>query len=238
MRTPPKHLKAVKLLAFETSSREGSVALLVDQTVHQEMIRTPREQTAQVLPLTEKLLSGTGIRLKDLDGIAFGRGPGSFTGLRIAAAAAQGLSMATGLPLLPVSSLEATAQGLWRVHGAPESLVCLDARMGEVYWGAFRIHEGLAGVLGTEHLTAPQAVTSAGLAAWNAAGNGFEAHRDALAPLRASAQAVYPDACPRAADLFPRASADLAAGRGQDPEQAYPVYLRSEAAWKPAGAPR
>ena len=228
-------LNTVKLLAFETSSREGSVALQVDGTVQQELIAVPREQTGQLLPLTARLLGGAGLSLRDLDAIAFGRGPGSFTGLRIAAAAAQGLGMATGLPLLPVSSLAATAQGLWRTHGSSNTLVCVDARMGEVYWAAFEIYGGVARVVGTEQLTAPEAVTSVGLASWSAGGNAFAVYSDELAELTAQARAVFAASCPRAVDLFPLAAADLAAGRGRLPEDASPAYLRSESAWKPAG---
>ena len=228
-------LAAVKLLAFETSSREGSVALQVDGAVEQESITTPREQTDQLLPLTARLLGGAGLSLRNLDGIAFGRGPGSFTGLRIAAAAAQGLGMATGLPLLPVSSLAATAQGLWRSRGSSNTLVCVDARMGEVYWAAFEIYGGVARVVGAEHLTAPDAVTSAGLVSWSAAGNGFYAYGDELAGLKAQASGVFAQACPQAVDLFPLAAADLAAGRGRMPEDAGPAYLRSDSAWKPVG---
>ena len=228
-------LNTVKLLAFETSSREGSVALQVDGTVQQELIAVPREQTGQLLPLTARLLGGAGLSLRDLDAIAFGRGPGSFTGLRIAAAAAQGLGMATGLPLLPVSSLAATAQGLWRTHGSSNTLVCVDARMGEVYWAAFEIYGGVARVVGTEQLTAPEAVTSVGLASWSAGGNAFAVYSDELAELTAQARAVFAAACPRAVDLFPLAAADLVAGRGRVPEEANPAYLRSESAWKPVG---
>ena len=228
-------LYTVKLLAFETSSREGSVALHVDGTVQQESIAVPREQTGQLLPLTARLLRGAGLSLRDLDAIAFGRGPGSFTGLRIAAAAAQGLGMATGLPLLPVSSLAATAQGLWRTHGLTNTLVCVDARMGEVYWAAFEIYGGVARLVGIEQLTAPEEVSSVGLASWSAAGNGFEVYSDELAEFTVQAPAVFTAACPRAVDIFPLAAADLAAGRGRVPEEANPAYLRSESAWKPVG---
>ena len=224
----------MKLLAFETSSREGSVALLVDGAVQQEFIKTPREQTAQLLPLAARLLADTGLALRDLDGIAFGKGPGSFTGLRIAAAAAQGLGMATGLPLLPVSSLAATAQGMWRIHGSSQTLVCVDARMGEVYWAAFGARGGLARAVGNEQLTAPGEVHDAGLESWSAAGSGFDVYADVLDGLKARARGVFPQACPQAADLFPLAAADLAAGRGRMPEEAHPAYLRSESAWKPA----
>ncbi len=231
-------LAEMKLLAFETSTSEGSVALLVDDgTINQESISTPRQQTAQLLPLARSLLADSGLRLEDLDGIAFGKGPGSFTGLRIAAAAAQGLGLATGVPLLPVSSLAATAQGLWRKDRAASTLVCVDAHMGEVYWAAYEIHRDLARVVGTEHLTPPEAVTSAGMVSWAAAGNGFEVYSDALARLRAGAQAVFPLARPTALDLFPQAGADLLSGRGRPPEQANPAYLRSAAAWKAPARP-
>ena len=225
----------MKLLAFETSSREGSVALHLDGSVQQEVIATPREQTSQLLPLTARLLQRADLSLRDLDAIAFGRGPGSFTGLRIAAAAAQGLGLATGLPLLPVSSLAATAQGMWRTHGSCNTLVCVDARMGEVYWAAFEMQDGLACVVDTEQISGPEQVSGAGMASWSAAGSGFEVYSDELAGLMAQAGGVFAQACPNAIDLFPLACADLAAGRGHRPEDANPAYLRSESAWKPAG---
>ena len=225
----------MKLLAFETSSGEGSVAIAIDGDVSQATIPTARQQTAQLLPLGAGLLADAGLQLADLDGIAFGRGPGSFTGLRIAAAAAQGLGLATGLPLLPVSSLAATAQGLWRTHGSSNTLVCVDARMGEVYWAAFEVRAGLARVVGTEQLTVPEAVADAGMASWSAAGNGFDVYKGELAGLTAKARSVFTHACPRAVDLFPLAAADLVAGRGRLPEDANPAYLRAESAWKSAG---
>ena len=162
----------MKLLAFETSSREGSVALHVDGAVRQALIDTPRKQTEELLPLATKLLDSAGLSLRELDAIAFGRGPGSFTGLRIAASAAQGLGMATGLPLLPVSSLAATAQGMWRTRGASSTLVCVDARMGEVYWAAFEMRDGLAHLVGAERITSPEEVSAPSPASRSAAGPG------------------------------------------------------------------
>ena len=162
----------MKLLAFETSSRKGSVALHVDGDVGQERIATPREQTEQLLPLATGLLDEAGLALRDLDAITFGRGPGSFTGLRIAAAVAQGLGLATGLPLLPVSSLAATAQGLWRSHGSRNTLVCVDARMGEAYWGWYEVRNGLARIVGAERITAPEEVAAPDVAARPEQGTG------------------------------------------------------------------
>jgi len=208
------------------------VALRVGEDISEATIGTPRRQTEELLPLALELLSAAGLQLTDLDGIAFGRGPGSFTGLRVAAAAVQGLGLATGLPLLPVSSLAATAQGLWREHGIQSALVCVDAHMGEVFWAGYSLHEGLARLVGEERLTAPQAVGSAGLKDWTAAGSGFAAYEAILARLAGSARGVVTEARPRAMDLFPQAAADLTMGRGRGPEEASPVYLRSEAAWE------
>ena len=156
----------MKLLAIETSSDVGSVALLVGENLAQQHIATPREQTERILPIIGELLATAGVSLKDLDGIAFGRGPGSFTGLRVAAAVAQGLGLAVDVPLLPVSSLAAMAQGRWRTDRQKRSLVCIDARMGEVFWGAYEIREGMAELLGVEHLSAPGAVAWTDTGSW------------------------------------------------------------------------
>ena len=222
----------MNVLAFETSSEQGSLALQVGEEISEVLIESPRQQTEQLLPFAQQLLATAELRLADLDGIAFGCGPGSFTGIRIAAAAVQGLGLASGLPLLPVSSLAVIAQGLWRSHGVANSLVCVNAHMGEVFWAVFEIQEGLARLLGEERLTAPESVNSAGLSAWAAAGSGFQAYEKILAPMSVAASEVWGEARPCARDVLAQATADLVAGRGRLPEGAIPVYLRSEAAWE------
>ena len=117
----------MNLLAFETSSQQGSVAIQVDGKVTEKFMQSSKQQTRDLLPLTKTLLTEAEIKLTDLDGITFGRGPGSFTGLRIAAAVSQGLSLASELPLFPVSSLAAIAQGAWRSNQIINTLVCVDA---------------------------------------------------------------------------------------------------------------
>ena len=223
----------MKVLAVDTSSPFGAVGLLDDDEEIAELsFRTRESYSSRLLPVIDMLLRTTETDLGEIDLFGLVTGPGSFTGLRIAAAAAQGLGLASGLPLLPVSSLTATAQGLWRVHGIPSALVCVDAHMGEVFWAGFEIRNGLAWVVGEEHLSAPAAVSSAGLADWTAAGTGFAAYEAILAPLAASARDVLVGVRPRATDLFPQAELDLVTGRGRRPEEATPVYLRSEAAWE------
>jgi tRNA threonylcarbamoyladenosine biosynthesis protein TsaB len=119
----------VNLLAIETSSEIGTVALASNGSILERRIETPRAQTERILPLVDELLSASGLVLRDLNAIAFGRGPGSFTGLRVAAAVSQGLALAVKIPVLPVSSLAAMAQGVWRTDGEINALVCADARM-------------------------------------------------------------------------------------------------------------
>jgi tRNA threonylcarbamoyladenosine biosynthesis protein TsaB len=127
-----------KLLLIETSSAVGTVALAVGDRVAETRIETPREQTERILASIDELLEEAALDLRDLDALVFGRGPGSFTGLRVAAAVVQGLGLATGKPIVSVSSLAALAARALAAHAAAERvLCCVDARMGEVYFGTF-----------------------------------------------------------------------------------------------------
>ena len=221
-----------RLLALETSGNGGSVALLVDGAVTERTIATPREQTGVVVEYIDALLADAGIDLGMLDGIAFGRGPGSFTGLRVATAVAQGFGLALGTPLLPVSSLAAVAQRLWREHGVEHSLVCIDARMKEVFWGRFAACGGEVAAVGVECLSDPAAVEYAGENSWVGAGSGFAAYPAQLEALSRRAERVIADIEPLAQDLLPLATTALAAGRVSTLADALPAYLRREDAWQ------
>lgn len=225
----------MKLLGLETSSRVGSVALAVDGRIETREIPTPREQTERLLALVDELLGAAGLGVANLDGVAFGRGPGSFTGLRIAAAVAQGLAASSSLPLLPVSSLLCLAQRAWRSEGVARALVCVDAHMGEVYSGEFEARDGAARAAGDERLGAPAELAAPRRAPWVAVGDGFAAHREALARVLAGAARVLADLEPSAEDLFPAAAEALAAGRVARPRDALPVYLREHTAWRRNG---
>ncbi|HEX7080851.1 MAG TPA: tRNA (adenosine(37)-N6)-threonylcarbamoyltransferase complex dimerization subunit type 1 TsaB [Gammaproteobacteria bacterium] len=228
----------MKILALETSSRVGSIALLDGTAVTERLIASPREQTDLVLPLVDELLADAGLALRDLDAIAFGRGPGSFTGLRIAAAVAQGLALSAGLEVAAVSSLEALAQRAWRELGIDDALILVDARMREVYLAHYVVRDGRAERIGDERLVAPEAVEAPKAAAgapaarWSAVGDGWAAYADELAPVLAGSRRVAAELVPSARDVLVRAAADVARGRLLAPEAALPTYLRDEGAWR------
>jgi tRNA threonylcarbamoyladenosine biosynthesis protein TsaB len=195
-------------------------------------LATPREQTEQILALIDSLLTAARIGLQDLTGIAFGRGPGSFTGLRVSVAVAQGLSAVSGTPLLPVSSLLCLAERAAREHGCDRSLVCVDAHMGEVYSAAFERRGAAVFLIGDERLGPPAELAPLSGSEWCAVGSGFAAHADALAAIARAATRVYPEIVPSAADLLAQARRDLAAGRLTTAAAALPVYLREHTAWR------
>jgi tRNA threonylcarbamoyladenosine biosynthesis protein TsaB len=222
----------MNLLAFETSSTSGSVALETAAGITVRELGIPREQTERLLSVTDELLSAAGIDLKRLDGIAFGRGPGSFTGLRVSVAVAQGLGLASGVPLLPVSSLLCLAERAWQEARCERALVCVDAHMGEVYWAHAARGGDAVEIVGDERLGAPAEVVVPETAPWWAVGNGFAAHAAALTGVTRSASRVLPELLPSAAALLPRARRDLTAGRTAPPAAALPVYLRDQTAWR------
>ena len=222
----------MRLLALDTTEQACSAALWIDGAVSERYRLAAREHSRLILPMIEDLLGEAGLALTQLDGLAFGRGPGSFTGVRIATAVAQGLGLAADLPLLPVSSLRALAQGVARTVGRTRVLAAFDARMQEVYWGAYEADaEGLMRPLGEERVGPPDAVTlPAGREDWVLAGSALEPYGEALCQrLSLSPQA---DATVHARDVATLGAADLAAGGGLPPEQAGPVYLRDQVAKK------
>jgi tRNA threonylcarbamoyladenosine biosynthesis protein TsaB len=235
----------MKLLALETATEACSVALYIDGRVLARFRHAPRLQTELLLPMMEELLAESGVSLSDLDVLAYSRGPGAFTGVRIAAAAVQALAFAKDIPVIPVSSLQTLAQGVWRVHGADKVLSVFDARMDEVYIGAYAQQAGLMQPLGSrnldsknldsEHLCAPSNLpetlrTELSRGDFFAAGNGVAVHEAVLRQqgrFSGTAAAFFPaaeDVIPLALDIYARDGAQAA-------ELALPVYLRDEV-WK------
>jgi tRNA threonylcarbamoyladenosine biosynthesis protein TsaB len=228
-------MSELSLLAIETSSATGTVALSVDGEVCERTIPTAREQTGLVLAFVDELLDEAGIGLGDLDALVFGRGPGSFTGLRVAAAVAQGLSLASGVPIVSVSSLAALAQaGFERSPSAGIALCCVDARMGEVYSASFERVDGLAALVTEERIGRPEAI-EAPSSAFLALGDAFAVYAPVLEGTIGTAAAIDAAVVPAARQLVVLAEAEVAAGRFLPLEAALPVYLRGSDAWrKPA----
>ncbi|HXU41735.1 MAG TPA: tRNA (adenosine(37)-N6)-threonylcarbamoyltransferase complex dimerization subunit type 1 TsaB [Burkholderiales bacterium] len=206
----------MRFAALETSTDWCSVALWVDGEIHALERRTPNRHSEHVLPMLESLTKQAG----RLDAIAFGAGPGSFTGLRIACGVAQGIAFAHGLPVLGVSTLEATAEEA----GAPRVVACLDARMREVYYAALEKREhGWQEVIAAQCVAPAEAPQAPG-DGWVGAGNGFAAYGDF------GLRKVFPEVHPTAAAVARLAAPRLAAGEGVDASLAVPLYLRDKVA--------
>ena len=220
----------LRLLGVETGSDACSVALYVDGDVREKYQIAPRRHAALLLPMIENLLSEAGLGVEELDGFALGRGPGSFTGVRIAAAAVQGMAFATDRPVVCISSLAALAQGALRERGATRVLAGFDARMGEVYWGAFRAENDLMSALQEECVIAPEQAPVPGADGdWLGVGGAFGAYETVLGT---HCRVMDPQALPRARDLMPLAVDAWNRGEAVAADQALPVYLRDKVAWK------
>ncbi len=214
----------MRFAAIETSTEWCSVALWHGGELTAIEERAGHRHGELALPMLEQLLAAARLRAADLDAVAFGAGPGSFTGLRIACGIAQGLAFARGLPVLGVSSLEAMAEEC----GAQRVVACLDARMGEVYYSALEKR----GARWEEVLPAQCVALAAAPRppgdGWVGCGNGFAAH--IADPGAMGLSKVYPDIHPAAAALARLAAPRLAAGEGVDAGQAAPHYLRDKVA--------
>ncbi|MDC9719719.1 MAG: tRNA (adenosine(37)-N6)-threonylcarbamoyltransferase complex dimerization subunit type 1 TsaB [Gammaproteobacteria bacterium] len=224
-----------QLLALDTSGTSCSVALWSDGGVligHQE--HAERQHTQRLLPMVKALLEEADITMASLDAIAYGRGPGSFTGIRIAAGVAQGLAFGIGCPVIPVSTLAALALRLHGDNAGPLAYACsLDARMGEVYWGEYVIdptHPKLALSQVSETVCRPEQVQVMS-ADYAACGSGM-AVVNMPQNMLTSALSVHSDLEPRALEMVRLAAADFALGLLSAPEDALPVYLRDEVTWK------
>jgi tRNA threonylcarbamoyladenosine biosynthesis protein TsaB len=219
----------VRLLAFDTSTNWLSVACGDGHAWCMRAEPAGQAHSERLLPLVDAVLRECGFALRELDAIAFGAGPGSFTGVRIACGVAQGLAFAAALPLVPVPTLEALAQQGWRTHGVSRVLACLDARMREVYVAAYERADGGWRVCAEPAVMTPDCVAvPAGAIDWFGAGDGFAAY-PALATadgLAACDAALVPDARAIAELALPR----IAAGEAVDAAHALPVYVRHRVA--------
>jgi len=214
----------MRFAAFETSTEWCSVALWLGGEIIGIEERAGNRQSERVLPMLEKLFEMKSIAASHLDAVAFGAGPGSFTGLRIACGVAQGIAHARGIPALGVSTLEAIAEE----SAGERVLACLDARMGEVYCAAHERRGGRWHEVIPALCTAPAGLPKPPGRGWIGCGNGFAAY----GPMGYAG--VMPDVHPTAMAIARLAAPRLAAGEGVDAEFALPVYVRDKVAFTEA----
>jgi tRNA threonylcarbamoyladenosine biosynthesis protein TsaB len=216
------------LLAIDTATEQCSVALLHNGVELQRGVQTPRGHADLVLPMVQELMAEAGLGFTQLDAIAFGRGPGGFTGVRIAIGVAQGLAYAADLPLVPVSNLAAVAQqAVGSVAMGGQLLICMDARMGEVYSGLFVVSEnGLVIAASAEQVCAPETVDIPVQSLAMGLGTGFRAYP--VLSMRYAEINLRGDALPHASHIVRLAERDLRAGLTVSAADAVPVYLRDQ----------
>jgi tRNA threonylcarbamoyladenosine biosynthesis protein TsaB len=223
----------VKLLAIDTSTDACSAALFIDGAIREKFEILPRQHTKLILLMVDELLADAQIKPQHLDAVALSRGPGSFTGVRIATGVAHGIAFGADIPVVLVSTLAAIAQDVFNRHQVDLAFTAMDARMDEIFWGVYQPNAlGLAELLGEE------AVTPAGQAVFPdidgvGVGSGWGVHGDALSShLGSHVKYVISDVWPHAACVAQLGAYDFANGLAVPVDQAMPVYLRDKVAKK------
>ena len=222
---------APRILAIDTATEACSAALWQDGCLLSRYQVAPRGHTDLILPMVAELLAEAELSLSQLDAIAFGRGPGSFTGVRITLGVAQGLAFGADLPLLGVSNLQALAQGAYRACGTDSALAAIDARMGEIYVGGFALADGVMGATDNEQVMMPaEWLASTEGQSWAmGVGSGLVTYPALNVRYGELCQAV---SYPEAQDLLPEALNMWQQGRGVAAADALPVYLRDKVTWQ------
>jgi tRNA threonylcarbamoyladenosine biosynthesis protein TsaB len=220
----------MRVLAVDAATEACSVALLSGEELISRSAEGGRPHAQQVLGMVEAVLAEAEGSLSMLDGIAASIGPGAFTGVRISVAVAQGLAFGAGLPVVPVSTLEALAFQVMR-SGGRHALACLDARMGEVYWGCFSAD--LARGLGWScpaSVGPPEGVALPVLEPYRGIGRGFVAYPQLAALPGLELDPKEAQALPNAREFAALGALRLALGEGVDPADISPLYLRDKVA--------
>ena len=225
----------MKYIAIDASTEACSVALSIDNKIAGEFELCPQSHSLLLLPMIDRVLNSANTNLAELDGIIFGRGPGSFTGVRIGIGVVQGLAFAADLRLVGVSTMQAMAQQAYNEHKQETVLAAIDARMSEVYTCLFQLDDnGIMQPIIEEQVLAPEKVQASlpeGLASAYAVGTGFDAYPEILSSLKLQAGSpdiLYPDA--RA--MFRSGISLFNHGQSVAPEDAQPTYVRDTVSWK------
>ncbi|MCW9046544.1 MAG: tRNA (adenosine(37)-N6)-threonylcarbamoyltransferase complex dimerization subunit type 1 TsaB [Gammaproteobacteria bacterium] len=227
-----------RILAIDTATEACSAALYIDGVITEQFKIAPREHTRLILKMIETLLDQSALKVGELDALAFGRGPGSFTGVRIATGIVQGLAFASDLPVVPISTLAALAQQTYDNHQQTHVLSAIDARMGEIYWACYAKDENnLMRLASKESVSAAESVvlTSALSNSWCGTGSGWASYKEQLEVILGDRlMQIYADELPRSSSIVKLAVDAFQRGEAIEASQALPVYLRNDVAKKKA----
>ena len=220
-------MSPVKILAIETSSELCSAALWLDGEVDAREAAAGQRHSELLLPMIGELLERRALRIADLDALAYGCGPGSFTGLRIACGVTQGIALGASLPVVGIGTLTALAEATQ----ATKAICCLDARMGEIYFAAYEKRGLVWHAVHEPVLCRPEAAPEVAGTDWTGCGSGFRAHRAALGQRYAGRMAgILDEVAPHAREVAILAARAFERGGGADAAQAAPLYLRDKVA--------
>lgn len=215
----------MKILALDTSTEACSAALYVDGETISRYELAPRRHAELILPMIDSLLTEADIRLQGLDTIAFGRGPGAFTGIRIATGIAQGLAFSASLPVTPVSTLAAIAYSV--KDNAEYIATAIDARMNEIYFGIYKGNDTVE-LVGDEFVIPPDNITLSITGKYFGAGSGWSSYKDSLcATFNEQLSGYDSERYPHATDIASIAVHAYANGMVENPHEISPVYLRN-----------
>jgi tRNA threonylcarbamoyladenosine biosynthesis protein TsaB len=222
----------LKFLAFDTATEWCSAALWLEGECVFREVHAGHRHSELLVPMVMDLLTEAGLVLSDLDGLAYGMGPGSFTGLRIACGVAQGLALGADLPVLGVSTLEALAEEAWRPGGAGQVAACLDARMNEVYMGLYQRREGIWHSLAGPLVCPPNAAPLPDGDGFVGVGSGFAAYPGLGERFASRLTRIDAAVIPHARAIAGLAAPRFARGEGLPAEAAEPLYIRDKVALK------
>lgn len=218
----------LRVLALDTSTEACTVALQHGSEIEEIFRIIPRAHNQQILPMVQEIMARAQLQLHELDLLVVGRGPGSFTGLRIATGVVQGLAFGLGKPVVPVSTLACLAQGQFRSGGQLQIMVALQARLEEIYWGCYEVESGIVNAITEETVLDCRDLELPKQGNWFGVGNGWK-HRDLIEQaIRIEVEGTKLSAYPAGRDLLTLGIADHLQGRSVAAEEVRPVYLREQ----------
>ncbi len=222
----------MNILIIDTATEACSVALEVNQHVYQRFEICPQQHSQRILPMIDDVLKEANVTLQDLDYLAFGRGPGSFTGVRIATGVLQGLALGTGHKVIGISTLAAMAQQAYVQNQSEHVCAAIDARMSEVYFGQYQLKQSVMTLVGEEQVLPPEdgSLLLCNSKVETGVGTGWLAYPElnVVAKINVLPDVLYPNAV----FMLPIAKALIADGQAVEVDDIQPVYLRDKVTWK------